>query len=209
MFVLNSKTLPHTYRCYQDVLNYVKGELERESASEQFAYSTSQLSVYFANLDSMEEMIQFAKNCAPSYKDAYSRLYDYILTYMRINLHDIVDDRYASFHSMASESKWSSSLRHCISEIRNRKWFPLRQKIISLGLHLNMDLNEINTMLQYAQMEPLYPRNPIEAAVIFALEEAKLNEIIFADGSNQLCQFVRDVLTQLDLNESEYLIDDL
>ena len=58
-------------------------------------------------------------------------------------------------------------------------------------------------------MEALCPRNPIEAAVIFALEEAKLNEIIFADGSNQLCQFVRDVLTQLDLNESEYLIDDL
>ena len=209
MFVLNSKSLPHTYRCYEDVLNYVKGELERESLSGQFAYSTSQLSVYFANLDSMEEMIQFAKTCAPSYKDAYSRLYDYILTHMRINLHDVVDDRYVSFHSMASESKWSSSLRHCISEIRNGKWFPLRQKIISLGLHLNMDLDEINTMLQYAQMEPLYSKNPIEAAVIFALEEAKLNEIIFVDGSNQLCQFVKDVLTQLDLNESEYLIDDL
>lgn len=61
MFVLNSKSLPHTYRCYEDVLNYVKGELERESLSEQFAYSTSQLSAYFANLDSMEEMIRFAK----------------------------------------------------------------------------------------------------------------------------------------------------
>lgn len=78
-------------------------------------------------------MIQFAKTCAPSYKDAYSRLYDYILTYMRINLHD-------------------ASVRADGAAV---------------------------------------PRNPIEAAVFFALEEAKLNELIFADGSNQLCQFVK------------------
>ena len=72
-----------------------------------------------------------------------------------------------------------------------------------------MDLDDINKMLQYAQMEPLYAKNPVEAAVMFALEEAQLNEIIFRDGSDDLCQYVKDILTQLELADSEYLLDDL
>jgi len=209
MFVLNSKYLPHTYKCYEDVLSYVKTELESKAASSQMVYSTMQMAAYFANLKSMEELLGFVKTCAPSYREAYRQLYDYILEYLNSNLYDIVGDRHVSFHEMAQELNWSSSLQHCISEIRNRKWFPLRQKLISLGLHLNMDLEEMNQMLCYAKMEPLYAKSPVEAALIFALEEAKLNDMIFRDGSNQLCLFVKDILTQVQLEESEYLIDDL
>ena len=115
--------------------------------------------------------------------------------------------------SMATESQWSSSLRHCISEIRQKKWFPLRHKVISLGLHLNMDTESIDELLQYAQMEPLYAKNPIEAAIMWAINEAKLNsetDEIIQDGSSELCDFVRDVLEKLDLaEEGSYLIEDL
>lgn len=209
MFILRSKTLPHTYECYLEVLDYIRDELQTESPAVQFTYGTNRMSEHFASLASMEELVSFVKSNAGSYKAAYARLYNYILAFVQINLYDIGDSQYASFHSMASESGWSSSLRHCISEIRNRRWFPLRHKIISLGLHLNMDLDDTNKMLQYAQMEQLYPENPVEAAIIFALEEAKLNDIIFQDGSDELCQYVKDILTQLKLTDSEYLIDDL
>lgn len=209
MFVLNSKHLPHTYKCYEDTLAYVMSELEREPGSSLLMYSSMQMSEYFANLNSMEELLAFAKKCAPSFADAYRKLYDYILEYMRSNSYDIVGNRYVSIHSVASESEWSSSLRHCIYDIRNRKWFPLRQKLISLGLHLNMNLQELNKMLCLAEMEHLYSKNPVEATVIFALVEAELSDKIYRDGSNDLCLFVKEKLIQMDLQESEYLIDDL
>lgn len=209
MFVLRSQTLPHTYECYLEVLDYIMNELQAETPAMQFSYGTVRMSEHFENLVSMDELVSFARSNASSYKEAYARLYNYVLAFVQINLYDIGDAQYASFHSMASESGWSSSLRHCISEIRNKRWFPQRHKIISLGLHLNMDLDDINKMLQYAQMEPLYAKNPVEAAVIFALEEAQLNEIIFRDGSDDLCQYVKDILTQLELADSEYLLDDL
>jgi len=217
MFVLGSEHLGHTYETYLTVLDMVKRELQGAPEVQRSTYTTGRLSECFANLRSLEEMIDFAKTHAPSYRQAYSRLYSYIIAFLHVNLqseHAIAGDgRGASFHAMAAESQWSSSLCHCISEIRNKRWFPLRHKIISLGLHLNMDTDAMNRMLQYAQMEPLCARNPMEASIMWAMEEAKLcseDDAIIPDGSSDLCDFVKDVLVQLDLaEEGNYLIDDL
>lgn len=217
MFVLESEYLAHTYETYLSVLDMVKQEYQGATEVQRKAYSTEHLSEYFANLKSLEEMVEFVKTNTPSYKQAYSRLYSYIIAFLHINLQNEHvadgDGRKASFHAMATESQWSSSLRHCISEIRNKRWFPLRHKIISLGLHLNMDTDAINQMLRYAQMEPLYPKNPVEASIMWAIEEAKLcsdDDAIIPDGSSDLCNFVKDILIQLDLaEEGNYLIDDL
>lgn len=217
MFVLESEYLEHTYETYLSVLDMVKQEFRGVTEVQCKAYTTGHLSEYFVNLRSLEEMIEFAKAHVPSYKQAYSRLYSYIIAFLHVNLQSehtaAGDGRKASFHAMATESQWSSSLRRCMSEIRNKRWFPLRHKIISLGLHLNMDTAAINRMLQYAQMEPLYAKNPIEAAIIWAIEEAKLcsdDDAIIPDGSSNLCGFVKDILIQLDLaEEGNYLIDDL
>lgn len=217
MFVLQSGSLAHTYETYLNLLDLIRQELQETADTARQAFTTTHLSEYFASVRSTEEMIEFAKNHAPSYKQAYARLYSYIIAFLQINLkNEIVNDgdgRKASFHSMASESGWSSSLRHCISEIRNKRWFPLRHKVISLGLHLNMDTEGINQMLQYAQMEPLYVKNPIEASIVWAIEEAKLSSLedeIIPDGSSDLCDFVKSVLVQLGLDEEDhYIIDDL
>lgn len=217
IFVLRSEYLAHTYETYLGVLDMVKHEFQKESEVQRKAYTTEHLSEYFANLKSLEEMVEFVKTNTPSYKQAYSKLYSYIIAFLHINLQSEHttdgDGRKASFHAMATESQWSSSLRHCISEIRNKRWFPLRHKIISLGLHLNMDTDAINRMLQYAQMETLYAKNPIEASIMWAIEEAKLcsdDDAIIPDGSSDLCNFVKDVLIQLDLaEEGNYLINDL
>lgn len=209
MFVLQSDSLPRTYAQYRLVLEKLREALEGEETQTQLSYGTQRLEEYFAGVLDQQEMVDFIKANAASYRQSYGRLYSYVLAFLRINASGLLDDSLASFHSMASESGWSSSLRHCISEIRNHRWFPLRQKIISLGLHLNMDVDDINTMLRYAQMERLYPKNPVEAAVIFAVEDAKLNEVIFRDGSDDLCQYVKEILQKLDLNDSEYLINDL
>lgn len=212
IFVLNSQTIPHTYASYLDILRCVRQELETNSGLMGEVYPTVQLDRRLNSIVSETEMLEFARENAGSYRDAYRRLYNYILLYLDLNLQSIGDDSAASFHAMAQESQWSSSLRHCVSQIRNRRWFPLRQKIISLGVHLNMDVDCINEMLEKAQMEPLYVKNPVEAAVKFAIEDAKImseEDAIIPDGSDGLCRYVKNVLQQIDLAEAMSLIDDL
>lgn len=212
MFVLQSESLTHTYEAYLNLLDLVRREIQGTAVEERPAFTTAHLSEFFSSVKTTEEMIEFAKANAPSYKQSYFHLYGYIIAFIQINIQketeDVKDNRKGSFHAMAEESEWSSSLRHCVSEIRGKKWFPLRHKVISLGLHLNMDTEEINTMLEYAQMEPLYAKNPIEAAIIWAVEEAKLltpEDEIIPDGSSDLCGFVKDVLVQLGLGDENVL----
>lgn len=220
IFVLRSDTLEHTYASYQSVLNMLRDELQKTGNSaeeEERAFSTEYLNVRFTDLKSMIEMVAFVKQYSSSYKLAYEKLYRAVEDYLSVNLAGEFlaegDGRRASFNAMATESRWSSSLRHCISQIRKGTWFPLRHKVISLGLHLNMDVEGINTLLEYAQMEPLYVKNPIEAAIVWAVNEAKLcseNDEIIPDGSSELCDFVKDVLEQLGLSEEGgYLLEDL
>lgn len=217
IFVLNSKEQEHTYACYLRVLEQVKRELENGCTAQDNEYSTEYLRDSFLRMDSQEEMTAFVKDVAPSFQRAYAKLYSYVIAFLQINLQSEFtmagDGRQASFHSMAEESCWSSSLRHCISEIRGKRWFPLRHKVISLGLHLNMNVDAINKMLGYAQMEPLYAKNPVEAAVMWAINEAQLcseDDEIIPDGSADLCLFVKDILEQLELaEEGSYLFEDL
>lgn len=212
IFVLGSPKLKRSYDTYTELLDLMRQELQAEGAAESVEYSTMELSGYLAAMEEREEMLRFVRENAATYATPYAKLYNFILAFLEINLADAFGDSATSFHAMASESGWSSSLRHCITEIRRGRWFPLRHKLISLGLHLNMDAEDIDRMLTLAKMDTLYPQNPVEAAVKFAINEAKLSsegDEIIADGSNSLCLFVKDILSQLELSESEYLIDDL
>lgn len=212
MFVLNSQTLPRTYAAYQKLLEYVHEEMENVPGTVGNVYPTYHLTGLVKDFRDEMQLLSFAREHVASFRDAYRRLYNYILLYLNLNLQSVSDNTTASFHAMATESHWSSSLRHCISEIRNRRWFPLRHKIISLGIHLNMDVDCINEMLEKAHMAPLYVKNPVEAAVKFAIEDAKVmseNDRIIPDGSNDLCSYVKRILEQIDLPECVSLIDDL
>lgn len=217
IFILNSDAQEHTYESYLRVLDRAKQELETTTAAGGGEYSTEYLQNGYLHLDSQEEMLAFVREAAPSFKRAYAKLYSDVIAFLKVNLQSEYsvegDGRQASFHSMAEESCWSSSLRHCVSDIRAKRWFPLRHKVISLGLHLNMGVDAINRMLEHAQMEPLYAKNPVEAAVMWAINEAQLcseNDEIIADGSSDLCLFVKDILEQLGLTEEgSYLFEDL
>ena len=76
---------------------------------------------------------------------------------------------------LADNQGWSSSLRQCVSAIKNQKWRPTRNKIISLGLHLGMHRGEIDTLLKLAYMQPLSATNIFEATVLYILESSELN----------------------------------
>lgn len=209
IFILGSKTLPHNYQTYSELLERMKVEVSGEDEAKEANYSTQEMEARLHNVYDEAAMSDFVYEHASEYKGAYAKLYNYIQASIQLNRTSRVDDSKISIQELAESQNWSSSLRHCISEIRSGRWFPLRHKLISLGLHLNMDLEEINMMLHLAQMEALCAKNPVEAVLIYALEDARLNNMIYCDGMDVLRNYVKRIFWQLELEDAEYILDDL
>lgn len=209
IFILSSESLPHTYQCYRRFLESMQADISGTKPDSDSVYATVELEDYITRIQDEETMRRFVAEHAGEYRNAYNKLYKYIQTYLNRNRISSVDEMQMSIQELAKQQNWSSSLRHCISEIRSGRWFPTRRKLISLGLHLNMDLDAMNQMLELAQMEKLCTKNPEETVLIFALEDAGLNDAICCDGMDVLCNYVKDIFAQLEIEEAEYILDDL
>lgn len=209
IFVLSSDEIPHTYEKYSYLLKVLKEELCLVDRKNDGHYDTSALLIEILNLSTEKELIEYVNANSNIFLTQYHRLYAYIEAFISLNCYDEVEDSVRSTYFLANGQQWSSSLRQCVSAIRQKKWYPVRNKIISLGLHLNMDVAQIDEMLELAHMEPLYARNPFEAAIMYALENAKLEGMIFSDGTDTLCVYVKKVLKDLSIREIDFFLNEL
>ena len=209
IFVLNSDTIEHTYQSCQSIIDLLKVELTTtEEDNQNESYETIALLESLSSLSTLPEMLAFVAENTSVYRDQYSKLYAYVEDFIQRNLlSDGIEED--SVYNLANSQQWSSSLRHCVSEISQKKWYPDRNKIISLGIHLNMDVEQINKMLELAQMEELCAKNPFENAIIYALENAQLEDVIYTDGTDTLCVYVRRVLESLDYSGVDFFMDEL
>ncbi len=210
IFVLNSEIYPHTYQLYTLILGKIESAMKnmRVPVSSP-SYDTSALGEELLKVQSEDELVEFIKQNASSYLHKYEKFYSYVQAFIVANNYDKINDKQYSIHSLANTQGWTSSMRQCVSAIRQRKWFPLRRKVIALGLHLNMTVEQVNQMLSFAQMETLCAKNPVEAAIIYTLIDAELNDQIFCDGGNDLCDLARKTLEALDLAGDDLLLNDL
>ena len=69
---------------------------------------------------------------------------------------------------------------------------PSRPKVLALGLAMQLNLDEIQYLLKYAKQNPLYPRNPWDSVVIFAVERhlgvLETNELLHQAGETLLLE---------------------
>lgn len=206
IFVLSSDAIEHTYKNYEKIIELIRKKLTPNIEGDaSLKYETGALSLELLELQTIPQLEEFICHRASVYRKAYYRLYEYIEKFIQQNLLDEDDNVYL----LANSQQWSSSLRQCASEISQKKWYPQRNKLISLGLHLNMTLCQINTMLNLAQMECLCAKTPFENAIIYALENAELEDNIHCDGTNELCLYVRRIFERLDLAELNFYLDEL
>lgn len=206
--VLSSKTLPRDYATYEALLKSMQEAIAGVEDCSEGIRDTEDLMESFRQLDSTEALEAFIRKNAASYRAAYHRLYDYILENLEVNRESWDGDR-LTLEEMAEINHWSSSLRHCISAIRSKRWFPQRSKIISLGLHLNMDDEQINEMLRRAQMEPLCAKYPAEAVLLFGLVLQYRKEEFCQDGDTKLLEDIRALLAEANLEDTDFLADNL
>lgn len=236
LFVLNSKRIPHTYQECERVMEQVKEALAQpEGAGVSAEKATGLLEKAMKRLDTEEELRSFIQENIEGYRRAYSKFYDQVIASITANnlffaKTDGAGGLSLNVDGIANAQGWSASLRRCVYEIQQRTWFPRRQKVISLGLHLNMTLDELNELLQLARMETLCPRDPVESAIIFAMVDADLNGKIpekvsredlpdvlgcgagqtdYVQEATELCSHVREILEYLELPDSQILIEDL
>lgn len=208
IYMLNSKEIE---TCYQNFL-YIRKAIENllfESVNgEELAFTSTEM--FLMNLmrtGSLEEFLAFARKNAETFSKQYLKLYDYVERYIQKNIESSGDSKF-SIYALQNENEWSASLRRCVSEIKNHKWYPQRSKLISLGIHLNMNLDEINEMLELAHMEKLYAKNPFESAIIYALIKADLEDLIVPGGID-LCYVVKAILSKFDYKDVEFFMMEL
>ena len=54
--------------------------------------------------------------------------------------------------------------------IQGKKSHPSREKLLAISLRIGLNLDETQHLLRYARVAELYPKNPQDSIIIFAIE---------------------------------------
>lgn len=212
IFVISHNYGEETIEKYQYILSRIKESIIRDdNADITENVSTEKFDVKLSAVQDEDELEQFITDNIAMFANAYHKFYAYVK--MNISANYMEPAFAGSIFEMAEVQGWSSSLRQCVSAIRQNKWYPTRNKIISLGLHLSMDHDQIDEMLRLAHMEPLCAKNIFESVIMFILDDASLNNVLDITSEDydpdELCNYAREILCQLDLPEIEDFISEL
>lgn len=208
IFLLNSTKYEHSYLNYKMILDSIKMGLNDCKNERVELYETTNALNNLMDIENEDELRDFIYKNIGTYKSQYNKLYSYINMFLLANKYCEIDNKVISTNFLANGQQWTSSLRHCVSAINQKKWYPVRDKLISLGLHLNMDTDQINEMLTLAHMETLCAKNPFESAIIYAVENAKLEDLIFCDGTDSLCIYVKNIMNQLNIKDAGLILEE-
>lgn len=209
IFVLQQNYGAEAMDKYQYILESVKTKLVREENVEAQNLSTDKFDEKLSQVQSEDELEQFITDNIAMFSFAYHKFYAYVKMCIQANYQGFA----GSVFELAEGQGWSSSLRQSVSAIRQNKWYPTRNKIISLGLHLSMDHEQINEMLELAHMEPLCAKNIFESVIMFILEDASLNNLLDTEAEeydpDALCRYAKETLEELSLPEIDAFISEL
>ncbi len=206
IYVLNHKSGVDSWKLYHEILGKIKDHIISETDSEAKDVTTQRFDEKLSEVSSEDELDRFINDNIAVFSMAYKKLYSYILANISANYTKNV-------YELAESQGWSSSLRQCVSEINQNKWYPTRNKIISIGLHLSMDHDQIDEMLSMAHMEPLCAKNIFESIIMFILDDANLNDIMNEDAADYdpdaLCKYAGKVFEELSLPETDFFVSEI
>lgn len=213
IFMLSNERIPHTFdtcaAIRQRIVACLNSDHEPEASERADPIRTDMLNRFLTDADTEAEAAQLIRSNLAAYQSTYGALYRFVIDALERNIAGIPDTMSGTVNTLSDLQGWSSSLMKCVYEIKKNRWFPTRTKLISLGIHLNMNVDSLNELLELAHMSPLYAKNPVECALLFAIENADLNGAVMQDGRRDLCDYVRKVLKKLDLSDAKALIDEL
>lgn len=209
IFVLQNDHREEALGKYQYILKKIKDNIIRDNATAAENVSTAKFDVKLSEVQDEDDLERFITENIAMFSYTYHKFYAYVKMCINANYQGYA----RSIFDLAEGQGWSSSLRQCVSAVRQNKWYPTRNKIISLGIHLSMDHDQIDEMLTLAHMEPLCAKNFFESVIMFILDDASLNDMLDADSDefdpDKLCKYTRDILSRLELPEIDMFISEL
>ncbi len=209
LYVLRHPTVESNFDRFNNILERIRGKaiMSHITGSDM---STVLLDQQITQTSNDAELEQFIEENAVVFAMAYHRFRATIKASLLSNAAGC-----ENIYQLAEQQQWSASLRQIVSFINQDKWIPTRNKIISLGLHLLMDREQIDEMLEMVYMEPLCAKNVFECVIIYILEDAKLNEYMdlqsdaTADDPDRLIHYARRVIEEIDFPEVQPFISEL
>ena len=147
------------------------------------------------------EFDQAMKEIIPSITDGYRKLIDFIEQQMRKT-----DTCISKFDFQNDKNSVSQIYYREIKNIREEQKIPSRIFLIALGIHMNLNVEKINELLDYAGMMPLYSKDILECRLIFYLENLYLCHPSYFTLSEEVCNMMEaeDHLEEDDLAQYIY-----
>ena len=201
MYVLKQMKGKEALEQYNHIRDEICVDFKKETVKGAQNITTARFDAKLAEVNNQDALEEFITSNRAVFSLAYHRLYSAIKADIDANY---VGDA-GSDYEFAQAQGWTSSLRQTVSAIRQNKWIPTRNKIISLGLHLGMEREQIDNLLMLAHMQPLYAKNIFESVIIFILTNAFCLNITNSESDEYdpdgLCKHAKKILAELNLPE--------
>ena len=145
------------------------------------------------------------------YRDMVRRhIQEYHNGYWR--LVEFIEKKFEAFRTSPNQmwenhKKFKSAYYDRMQALREDRKLPSRMFLVALGVHLEMDMEDINKMLELAGMAPLYAKDRLEGSIIFVLEEleCKMPSVFSRNGDKEK---YNDLIDEIDENGQPLVKDD-
>lgn len=128
-----------------------------------------------------EDFCQFVTAHQTEFQKSFQKLIEFIELFVK--------EKGKNMHHFSSVNKLDISYEKMMSQLKKRKEYPERMKLILLGVHLNMSMEYINKMLELAYMQPMCAKDNLECVVMYVVESAYLNNPSYTIESAMILQY--------------------
>lgn len=168
------------YECYLQLKEHLLRRLREEDAGDSIRRNTEDIEDGILSKESMDEFEDFIIANKPSYKQAFYKLIEFVELFIK--------EKAENIHRFVSYNGLDFAYEKMMSTLRMKGECPERLRLILLGVHLNMSLEQINYMLELAYMEPMCAKDNIECIVMYVVENAYLNNSAYTIESAIILQ---------------------
>lgn len=188
---------------YVDIIKIKNRRLFEKNPS----VTTTRNDYALANMPSEDEFEKFVEENQDDFINSYYELLDYIEAYIK------AENKQLSYHYMIEAMELDQGFDVMMSKLRHWGEVPARNRLIAIGIYLNMSVDEMNRMLEYAKMLPLCAADKVESVIMFVLTNIHLNYpeyelehaklvAVFSESDKLRSEMRQFIIKQMELHSS-------
>lgn len=157
----------------------------------------------------LEDFENFILEKYDSFRTSFQKLIDFIELFIK--------SKEENMHRFSEHNQLDFSYEKMISQLKKHRGYPDRIKLILLGVHLNMSVEYINTMLSLAYMAPMCAKDNLECIIMYVVESAYTNNpaytiesamvLKYYEGNAQIQKKCRKILENYWSTDDKYWCD--